>query len=180
MRTYRRVGVPYTDEMIENARADFRAQANPDADHSGLLERYPGAQTRNFDGQPELTEMDAMIAYMQMLGTLVDFSTFVPDPQPLGGGDGNLHLAARLRRQLAPAVHDAPFFIGVVIWAFRPGSRKVHDETASDDLPQRRQARARRRMTRRRRKEAADGRQETRPPRTRSARPSGSIPTRRS
>ncbi len=80
MRTHRRVGVPYTDEMIENARADFRDQANPDADHSGLLERYPGAQTRNFDGQPQLTEMDAIIAYMQMLGTLVDFSTFVPDP----------------------------------------------------------------------------------------------------
>ncbi len=81
MNTYRMVGVPYTDEMIETARADFRAQADPDADHSGLLERYPGAQTRNFDGQPELTEMDAIIAYMQMLGTLVDFSTFVPDPQ---------------------------------------------------------------------------------------------------
>jgi cytochrome c oxidase cbb3-type subunit II len=81
LRAYRIVGVPYSDEMMENARADFRAQANPDADHSGLLERYPGAQTRNFDGQPELTEMDALIAYMQMLGTLVDFSTFVPDPQ---------------------------------------------------------------------------------------------------
>ena len=80
MRTHRRVGVPYTDEMIENARADFRAQADPDADHADLLERYPGAQTRNFDGQPQLTEMDAIIAYMQMLGTLVDFSTFVPDP----------------------------------------------------------------------------------------------------
>lgn len=79
MRTYRLVGVPYTDEMIENARADFVAQANPDADHSGLVERYHSAQTRNFDGQPELTEMDALIAYMQMLGTLVDFSTFVPD-----------------------------------------------------------------------------------------------------
>lgn len=23
------------------------------------------------------------------------------------------------------------FFIGVVFWAFRPGSRKVHDDTAS-------------------------------------------------
>ncbi len=77
--TQRAVGVPYTDEMIENARADFRVQADPDGDHGGLLERYPGAQTRNFDGQPELTEMDAIIAYMQMLGTLVDFSTFVPD-----------------------------------------------------------------------------------------------------
>jgi len=79
IRTYRLVGVPYTDEMVENARADFLAQANPDADHSGLLSRYHSAQTRNFDGQPQLTEMDAIIAYMQMLGTLVDFSTFVPD-----------------------------------------------------------------------------------------------------
>ena len=78
--TDRLVGVPYTDEMIENARADLMAQANPDADFDGLLERYPKAQTRNFDGQPDLTEMDALIAYMQMLGTLVDFSTFVPDP----------------------------------------------------------------------------------------------------
>ncbi|HHX91285.1 MAG TPA: cytochrome-c oxidase, cbb3-type subunit II, partial [Paracoccus sp.] len=54
-------------------------QADPEADHSGLLERYHSAQTRNFDGQPELTEMDAIIAYMQMLGTLVDFTTFVPE-----------------------------------------------------------------------------------------------------
>ena len=80
MRVHQILGVPYTDEMLEMARADLMAQADPDADHSGLLERYPGAQTRNFDGQPELTEMDAIIAYMQMLGTLVDFSTFVPDP----------------------------------------------------------------------------------------------------
>ncbi|WP_333828525.1 cytochrome-c oxidase, cbb3-type subunit II [Pararhodobacter sp.] len=79
LRTYRLVGVPYTDEMLENGRADFLAQANPDADTSGLLARYHSAQVRNFDGQPELTEMDALIAYMQMLGTLVDFSTFVPD-----------------------------------------------------------------------------------------------------
>ena len=39
----------------------------------------PGAQQRNFDGQEAVTEMDAMIAYLQMLGTLVDFDTFVPD-----------------------------------------------------------------------------------------------------
>ena len=44
-----------------------------------MAERYPGAAIGNFDGQPALTEMDALIAYMQMLGTLVDFSTFVPD-----------------------------------------------------------------------------------------------------
>jgi cytochrome c oxidase cbb3-type subunit 2 len=80
LRTDAFVGVPYTDEMIANARADFRAQADPDADHDGLLERYPKAQTRNFDGQPGISETDALIAYLQMLGTLVDFSTFTPDP----------------------------------------------------------------------------------------------------
>jgi len=76
--THRTVGVPYTDEMIENAAADFRAQADPNADHEGLLARYPKAQARNFDGQPGISEADALIAYMQMLGTLVDFSTFEP------------------------------------------------------------------------------------------------------
>ncbi len=75
----RRVGVPYTDEMIAQARADFEAQADPDKDSDGLLQRYPGAQVRNFDGRPGISEMDALIAYLQMLGTLVDFSTFIPD-----------------------------------------------------------------------------------------------------
>ncbi len=79
LETNRTVGVPYTDEMIAEAKADFRAQANPDADTDGLLERYPGAVVANFDGQPELTEMDALIAYLQVLGTMVDFSTFTPD-----------------------------------------------------------------------------------------------------
>ncbi len=80
METNRLVGVPYTDEMIENAQADFRAQADPDSDYDGLLERYGDkVNVRNFDGQPELTEMDALVAYLQMLGTLVDFSTFTPD-----------------------------------------------------------------------------------------------------
>lgn len=72
-----RVGVPYSDEMIENAEADLRAQADPDADSSGLLARYPKAPIGDFDGNPEaLTEMDALVAYLQMLGTLVDFSTY--------------------------------------------------------------------------------------------------------
>ncbi|MEM9267954.1 MAG: cytochrome-c oxidase, cbb3-type subunit II, partial [Pseudomonadota bacterium] len=74
MRTHRVVGVPYTDVQIENAFADFTAQADPEGDWDGLLERYPGAVVGDFDGQPQLTEMDALIAYMQMLGTLVDFS----------------------------------------------------------------------------------------------------------
>lgn len=76
----RRVGVPYSDEMIENARADLLAQADPDADWDDLLARYPKAVTGDFDGDPKrLTEMDALVAYLQMLGTLVDFSTYEPE-----------------------------------------------------------------------------------------------------
>ncbi|HKL66161.1 MAG TPA: cytochrome-c oxidase, cbb3-type subunit II [Roseovarius sp.] len=78
LRTHRLVGVPYTEEMVENARADFNAQIDPDGDTEGLLARYPKAQVRNFDGRPGVSETDALIAYMQMLGTLVDFSTFTP------------------------------------------------------------------------------------------------------
>ena len=74
------VGVPYSEEMILASAEDFRAQADPNADAAGLQERYPGAQQRNFDRQPQLTEMDALIAYLQVLGTMVDFSTFEPDP----------------------------------------------------------------------------------------------------
>lgn len=70
----RRAGVPYSQEAISEAEADLRAQADPDADHEGLLARYPKAQVRDFDGDPgHLTEMDALVAYLQMLGTLVDF-----------------------------------------------------------------------------------------------------------
>lgn len=75
----RLVGVPYSDEMLAEARADWLAQANPDADAAGLQERYPGAQQRNFDRQAGVSEMDALIAYLQVLGTMVDFSTFQPD-----------------------------------------------------------------------------------------------------
>ena len=79
MAAHRTVGVPYDDEMIAQAQADFTAQANPDADTDGVLARYPGAQVRNFDRAPGISEADALIAYLQMLGTLVDFSTFTPD-----------------------------------------------------------------------------------------------------
>ncbi|MBL4811382.1 MAG: cytochrome-c oxidase, cbb3-type subunit II [Rhodobacteraceae bacterium] len=77
--THRAVGVPYTDEMIAQASADFTNQADPFSDYASLVERYPGAQVRNFDNAPGISEMDALIAYLQMLGTLVDFSTFTPD-----------------------------------------------------------------------------------------------------
>ena len=81
LKANRAVGVPYTDEMIANAQADLTAQADPDADGADdLVNRYPRAQVRDFDGDPSrVTEMDALVAYLQMLGTLVDFSAYRPD-----------------------------------------------------------------------------------------------------
>ncbi|MEP3052873.1 cytochrome-c oxidase, cbb3-type subunit II [Ascidiaceihabitans sp.] len=79
LKTHRLVGVPYTPEMIEMAQADFKVQIDPDGAYEEMLERYPGAQVRNFDGAPGISEADALVAYLQMLGTLVDFSTFTPD-----------------------------------------------------------------------------------------------------
>ncbi|WP_137135034.1 cytochrome-c oxidase, cbb3-type subunit II [Rhizobium sp. FKY42] len=71
------VGVPYSEEMLQNAKADLAAQADPNADSAGLLARYPKAKVGDFDGNPaKLTEMDALVAYLQMLGTLVDFTTY--------------------------------------------------------------------------------------------------------
>ena len=69
------VGVPYTDDMIANARADLEAQIDPDADTAALLKRYPKAAVADFDGTgKQVTEMDALVAYLQMLGTLVKFT----------------------------------------------------------------------------------------------------------
>lgn len=78
LRANRAVGVPYDDVMIENALADLEAQVNLDGDGAeALLMRYPKAQIRDFDGDPKtLSEMDALIAYLQMLGTLVDFDVY--------------------------------------------------------------------------------------------------------
>ena len=74
------LGVPYTPAMVAAAEADLADQADPDADHDALLERYPGAAIGDFDGDPEmLSEMDAIIAYLQVLGTMVDFSTYRPE-----------------------------------------------------------------------------------------------------
>ncbi|MXO72455.1 cytochrome-c oxidase, cbb3-type subunit II [Alteraurantiacibacter buctensis] len=68
-----RVGVPYTDEQIEQARQDVLGQADPGTPAGDLATRYPGAQARDFDGNPDLiSEMDALVAYLQVLGTMVD------------------------------------------------------------------------------------------------------------
>ena len=73
LRTLRMVGVPYTDDEIADAVDDLQAQANPNADNSALLKRYPKAVTVPGDGR-QVTEMDALVAYLQVLGTMVDFA----------------------------------------------------------------------------------------------------------
>ncbi len=81
LKANRAVGVPYTDEMIENAEADLKAQVDPLSEiYDAFSARYPKAQIRDFDGDPAvISEMDALIAYLQVLGTMVDFSTYKAD-----------------------------------------------------------------------------------------------------
>ena len=79
LKTNALVGVPYSEDQIAQARADFTVQADPMGDTEGLLARYPGAHVANPDGRPGVSEMDALVAYLQVLGTMVDFSTFTPD-----------------------------------------------------------------------------------------------------
>jgi len=83
--TNRKVGVPYTDEMIAKAADDLRTQATADADDAdGLARRYPKVSIRDFDGKAGApTEMDALIAYLQMLGTLVDFDSYKAENENL-------------------------------------------------------------------------------------------------
>ncbi len=86
MKTLRIVGVPYSDEQIQNAKADLEAQVTDKDSDAGkaLLQRYPKAVIGKFDGKADqtgtatgpITEADAVIAYLQMLGTLVDFAKY--------------------------------------------------------------------------------------------------------
>jgi len=71
MQTLRRVGVPYTDAMLDQAATDLRAQGRAGGDTAGLLTRYPGARVNASGGSAQLTEMDALIAYLQVLGTFI-------------------------------------------------------------------------------------------------------------
>ena len=91
LKTERFVGVPYTDEMIANAKKHIYAQADPDNKgfdyYDSLMAEYEAAagrentvQARDYDGDPTMiTEMDALVAYLQMTGTLVDFLTYEAD-----------------------------------------------------------------------------------------------------
>ncbi len=89
--TLKTLGVPYTDEMIENAEKDAIAQAHGEArsEIGGLQERYgEKVNARDFDGQPNIiSEMDALIAYLQVLGTMVDFNA-IKDVEDIGETGG--------------------------------------------------------------------------------------------
>ena len=70
-------GVPYTPEMIEKATIDAKAQAvDDDANAAELVKRYPKAQARAYGEKGRITEADALIAYLQQLGTQVDFKLY--------------------------------------------------------------------------------------------------------
>ena len=73
LRANRAVGVPYSDEQIANAEADLQAQSTPGADIEALQKRYPRSVAVPGNGR-QASEMDALVAYLQMLGTLVNFA----------------------------------------------------------------------------------------------------------
>lgn len=80
MEVLRKIGVPYTDDMIQNAVSDAIVQASNERDLSAIEKRYGNKiNARDFDGNPNIvSEMDALIAYLQVLGTMVDFSKYEP------------------------------------------------------------------------------------------------------
>jgi cytochrome c oxidase cbb3-type subunit II len=85
IQTHRALGVPYTQEMIKYAVEDAKTQASIDETAiQALHTRYPNVIARKFnEASGELTEMDALVAYLQMLGTLVDFKTYAPTDENL-------------------------------------------------------------------------------------------------
>jgi cytochrome c oxidase cbb3-type subunit 2 len=80
MEALRMVGVPYSDDMIQNAVSDGVNQASVDRDSDELIRRYGDKiNVRDFDGNKnKVSEMDAIIAYLQVLGTMVDFVNYEP------------------------------------------------------------------------------------------------------
>ncbi len=122
------MGVPYTEDMIANAQADFAAQADPNADTAvcrNAMARPPsrrqGRERPQLDGQPTLTEADALIAYIQFLAR---WSTSRPSRRirrGKGGKHGNLFLPLRHMADSWGLLAMFVVFLGVSIWVFRPG-----------------------------------------------------------
>ena len=73
MRANRTLGNPYTDEQMDSIAADLAAQADPQADAEALQKRYPKS-VQVAGNSRAATEMDALVAYLQVLGTMVDFT----------------------------------------------------------------------------------------------------------
>jgi len=73
VRANRAVGTPYSEEQVANVAADLSAQADANADPEALAKRYPKAVQVPGDGR-RVTELDALVAYLQVLGTMVDFT----------------------------------------------------------------------------------------------------------
>ncbi len=85
LRALQTLGVPYTDEMVKHAARDAMAQASPDSDHAdGVQERYgDNTLVRDFDGNPGfVSELDALIAYLQVLGTMAELKDYRADMNP--------------------------------------------------------------------------------------------------
>lgn len=127
LETLRFVGVPYDDNMIKNAKKDAMAQAAGEnkTDISGLQARYgDDVNARDFDGQPNFTsEMDAMIAYLQVLGTMVDFDTLNKESEKQ-----MKELFANSDAGITGLIIFFIVFCLAVAWLFRPGSKKQYTE----------------------------------------------------
>ena len=80
MTVLKTIGVPYSDEMIQNAVSDAVVQASNDRESEALQKRYGGkVNVRDFDANPKrVSEMDALVSYLQVLGSFVDFKKFEP------------------------------------------------------------------------------------------------------
>jgi cytochrome c oxidase cbb3-type subunit 2 len=78
MTILRKIGVAYNDDMIQNAYSDAVIQASNDRDSEALQKRYGSkVNVRDFDdNSAKISEMDALIAYLQTLGTFVDFKKY--------------------------------------------------------------------------------------------------------
>lgn len=80
MRALKVVGVPYS-ESTEEYEANVKRFGEDIAKNLNILHAEKNllaqATTGNYDGNAkDITEMDALVAYLQLLGTMVDFSKF--------------------------------------------------------------------------------------------------------
>ena len=80
MRSLKKTGVPYSESPaeyqanVEKFGAEVAAQLDINNAEENLV---AAAEADDFDGNPNrLSEMDALVAYLQMLGTLVDFNQY--------------------------------------------------------------------------------------------------------